>query len=640
MAPESRDEVRQRIDSLYNQAENDTGNFNATRAMALRSRSRGVPLAKRPGRRGDPALDEIARQWFDTVRGAFGPTVPAVLPADRLPAPMPERRPELPAAPAPSPDRNGGGALGGGERAALGPGPSDPAPQALERGPRGALAELPAGGAVAELPAGGVAALPAGGGAVTELPTGGAMGALPSGGAMGALPSGGAMGALPSGGTAAELPTGLTVDRLPEVPPAVVGFSRLTYSPAELIGAPAVVPTGPGVPQPTSPGGAMGLPGFGEPGAVGGVPSETALLPAPASSPAQGHRTQVPRPLPGAAGAGGFSPAVAKTAGRHKLATAGELLTRHTAQHALPAQAAGMPPAPVAELPPTTLEAPTGTGTFAYAAPPAPIVDMPTDTGTFAYMAPPAPAVDAPTGTGTFAYAAPPTPIVDMPTDTGTFAYMAPPAPAVDAPTGTGTFAYAAPPTPIVDMPTDTGTFAYMAPPAPAVDAPTGTGAFAYAAPPASVVDTGSLAYPAAADAGLTPPPATGLTSTPVPESPRTLRVSKAIAFARAQIGKPCVWGATGPDSYDCSSLTQAAWRAAGVVLPRAAHEQALAGTPVTTAGIEPGDLVLFFDDDRHVGLHVGGGMMVHAPGPGSTIREESIYGAGEAAIRRIVRPA
>ncbi|MBL1104135.1 C40 family peptidase [Streptomyces sp. 5-8] len=377
------------------------------------------------------------------------------------------------------------------------------------------------------------------------------------------------MGVLPSGGTAAELPTGLTVDRLPEVPPAAVGFSRLTYSPAELIGAPAAVPTGPGVPQPTSPGGAMGLPGLGEPGAVAGVPSETALLPAPASSPAQGHRMQVPRPLPGAAGAGGFSPAVAKTAGRHKLATAGELLTRHTTQHALPAQAVGMPPAPapVTELPPTPLEAPTGTGTFAYTAPPAPIVDMPTDTGTFAYTAPPAP-----------------------------------------------------------------------------------VGTFGYAAPPASVVDTGSLAYPAAADAGLTPPPATGLTSTPppatalagapVPESPRTLRVSKAIAFARAQIGKPCVWGATGPDSYDCSSLTQAAWRAAGVVLPRAAHEQALAGTPVTTAGIEPGDLILFFDDDRHVGLYVGGGMMVHAPGPGSTIREESIYGAGEAAIRRIVRPA
>ncbi|WP_373034960.1 C40 family peptidase [Streptomyces sp. NRRL B-2790] len=118
------------------------------------------------------------------------------------------------------------------------------------------------------------------------------------------------------------------------------------------------------------------------------------------------------------------------------------------------------------------------------------------------------------------------------------------------------------------------------------------------------------------------------------------MRVAKAIAFARAQIGKPCVWGATGPDSYDCSSLTQGAWRAAGVTLPRAAHQQALAGTPVTLAALEPGDLVLFFGDDRHVGLHIGNGLMIHAPGPGSSIREESIYGAGESAIHRVIRPA
>ncbi|MEV6806157.1 C40 family peptidase [Streptomyces sp. NPDC051132] len=133
------------------------------------------------------------------------------------------------------------------------------------------------------------------------------------------------------------------------------------------------------------------------------------------------------------------------------------------------------------------------------------------------------------------------------------------------------------------------------------------------------------------------------LTDAPVPEPPgalRALRAAKAVAFARAQVGKPCVWGATGPDSYDCSSLTRAAWRAAGVTLPRAAYEQARAGTPVTVATMEPGDLVFFFDDERHVGLHVGGGMMVHAPGPGSSVREESIYGAGEAAIRRIIRPA
>ncbi|MYW14956.1 hypothetical protein GT039_04960, partial [Streptomyces sp. SID2955] len=68
MAPDDRDEVRQRINSLYDQAENATGNFNATRAMSRRTRSRGVPLAKRPGRGVDPALTEITRQWFDAAR--------------------------------------------------------------------------------------------------------------------------------------------------------------------------------------------------------------------------------------------------------------------------------------------------------------------------------------------------------------------------------------------------------------------------------------------------------------------------------------------------------------------------------------------------------------------------------------------
>ncbi|MFD8819514.1 C40 family peptidase, partial [Streptomyces sp. NPDC059627] len=117
-------------------------------------------------------------------------------------------------------------------------------------------------------------------------------------------------------------------------------------------------------------------------------------------------------------------------------------------------------------------------------------------------------------------------------------------------------------------------------------------------------------------------------------------KAMKALAFAREQIGRPCVWGATGPGAYDCSSLTQAAWRAAGVTLPRSAPEQTLAGTPITLAALEPGDLVFFFDDDSHVGIYAGGGTMVHAPSPGALIREESIYNAGESAIHRVIRPA
>ncbi|MFJ1970149.1 C40 family peptidase [Streptomyces sp. NPDC087903] len=114
----------------------------------------------------------------------------------------------------------------------------------------------------------------------------------------------------------------------------------------------------------------------------------------------------------------------------------------------------------------------------------------------------------------------------------------------------------------------------------------------------------------------------------------------RAMEFARSQIGRPCVWGATGPESYDCASLTQAAWRAAGVALPRNAPDQASAGTVIPLGDVRPGDLIFFYDDLSHLGLYTGNGMMIHAPGPGTYIREESVYFAGESAIRGAVRLA
>ncbi|MEV0006533.1 NlpC/P60 family protein [Streptomyces sp. NPDC051840] len=103
-------------------------------------------------------------------------------------------------------------------------------------------------------------------------------------------------------------------------------------------------------------------------------------------------------------------------------------------------------------------------------------------------------------------------------------------------------------------------------------------------------------------------------------------KAEKVLAFARAQIGKPYVWGATGPSSYDCSGLTQAAWKAAGVNLPRTTWDQVEVGTRVATADLQPGDLVFFYDDISHVGIYKGDGMMIHAPKPGANVREESIY--------------
>ncbi|MFW6694624.1 NlpC/P60 family protein [Streptomyces sp. MAR4 CNX-425] len=110
------------------------------------------------------------------------------------------------------------------------------------------------------------------------------------------------------------------------------------------------------------------------------------------------------------------------------------------------------------------------------------------------------------------------------------------------------------------------------------------------------------------------PPPDTGAT-----------KADKVLSFAEAQLGKPYVWGATGPDSFDCSGLTQAAWREAGISLPRTTYDQVNAGTQVAKADLQPGDLVFFYDDISHVGIYVGNGQMIHASKPGDDVKYESI---------------
>ncbi|WP_030763122.1 MULTISPECIES: C40 family peptidase [unclassified Streptomyces] len=108
--------------------------------------------------------------------------------------------------------------------------------------------------------------------------------------------------------------------------------------------------------------------------------------------------------------------------------------------------------------------------------------------------------------------------------------------------------------------------------------------------------------------------------STPPPPSDGS-RAARAVAFAYSAIGKPYVWGATGPGSFDCSGLTQAAWRSAGVSLPRTTYTQINAGRRVSRDQLAPGDLVFFYSGVTHVGLYIGNGQMIHAPRPGSTVR-------------------
>ncbi|MEU0085550.1 NlpC/P60 family protein [Streptomyces sp. NPDC006274] len=127
-------------------------------------------------------------------------------------------------------------------------------------------------------------------------------------------------------------------------------------------------------------------------------------------------------------------------------------------------------------------------------------------------------------------------------------------------------------------------------------------------------------------DPGTTDPGTDTGTGTGTDDGTYAAKADKVLAFARAQIGKPYVWGATGPSSYDCSGLTAAAWKAAGVDLPRTTWDQVKVGTRVATADLLPGDLVFFYDDISHVGIYIGDGKMIHAPKPGTNVREESIF--------------
>ncbi|GAA2938475.1 NlpC/P60 family protein [Kitasatospora cinereorecta] len=110
----------------------------------------------------------------------------------------------------------------------------------------------------------------------------------------------------------------------------------------------------------------------------------------------------------------------------------------------------------------------------------------------------------------------------------------------------------------------------------------------------------------------------------------------QAVAFATAQIGKPYVWGAEGPGSYDCSGLTSQAWAAAKRPIPRTSQEQWRQLSRIPVRDMRPGDLIIYHADASHVGMYVGDGMIVHAPRPG---RDVTLAGAGSMEILGVVRP-
>ncbi|MEU7024008.1 NlpC/P60 family protein [Streptomyces sp. NPDC046203] len=106
---------------------------------------------------------------------------------------------------------------------------------------------------------------------------------------------------------------------------------------------------------------------------------------------------------------------------------------------------------------------------------------------------------------------------------------------------------------------------------------------------------------------------------TPSPQGARALR------FAVRQIGKPYEWGAEGPDTYDCSGLTQQSWAAAGRALPRTSQEQWAKLPHVPLNRLRPGDLIVYFPKATHIALYLGHGLVVQAPRPGTRIKVSPI---------------
>ncbi|MHB9862421.1 C40 family peptidase [Streptomyces sp. YIM S03343] len=127
-------------------------------------------------------------------------------------------------------------------------------------------------------------------------------------------------------------------------------------------------------------------------------------------------------------------------------------------------------------------------------------------------------------------------------------------------------------------------------------------------------------AYDRASRSGRTDLP--GLGGPVVPSGPRA---AAAVAAARSALGRPYIWGASGPGGFDCSGLMQWSYAQAGIQLPRTSQEQRFAGHHVPLSQARPGDLVVYRSDASHVAMYVGHGQVIHAPHPGAPVRYDPV---------------
>ncbi|NED22425.1 hypothetical protein G3I31_31065 [Streptomyces sp. SID9913] len=113
-------------------------------------------------------------------------------------------------------------------------------------------------------------------------------------------------------------------------------------------------------------------------------------------------------------------------------------------------------------------------------------------------------------------------------------------------------------------------------------------------------------------------------------EASGSQRAASAFEAAKSRVGMPYVWGATGPNSFDCSGLTSWAFNQAGISIPRTSQAQANVGTRINSLSeLKPGDLIIMRTDLSHVGFYAGNGQILHAPKPGAVVRYEPISTSG-----------
>ena len=127
----------------------------------------------------------------------------------------------------------------------------------------------------------------------------------------------------------------------------------------------------------------------------------------------------------------------------------------------------------------------------------------------------------------------------------------------------------------------------------------------------AAIAGAGIALAPAPASAAVGG--ATGAAVAAAPAAAASSAAQTAVNTALAQVGDRYVYGATGPNSFDCSGLTSFSYKAAGISLPRTSKAQSTFGTPVSKGNLQPGDLVFFYSPVSHVAMYIGNGQIVHA---------------------------